>query len=122
MDDDEGEVADMTTELVPPVAVLRRPRKLWDVALTVTLLAISSLCALGDLLFVGTMFLFMDSPTGFPTFAWVLLAVVIWLGGTIASIVLLVTGRRAWWLAAATLVVSLVPVSVAVQALVAASA
>jgi len=112
----------MTTELVPPVAVQRRPRKLWDVALTVTLLVSSTLCALGDLLFVATLFLFMDSPTGFPTFAWALLVVVFWVGGTITSVVLLVTGRRAWWLAAATLVVSLVPVSFAVLGLVAASA
>lgn len=100
----------------------RRPRKVWDVALTVTLLVVGTLFALADLLFVATVFVFGGSSSLVPMFGWGLLAVLVWLGCAIAAIVLLVTGRRAWWLAAASLVVSLVPVLVAAPALVGAIA
>jgi hypothetical protein len=93
-----------------------RSRKGWDIALSVVFLVLATIVGIIGSIFAFISLAFIDyCPPGCSVdgavnaqFAAVLAVVLIGAVGLIATIVLLVTRRRAWWVALLTLVLILV--------------
>ena len=98
------------------VAKQVRPRKVWDIALSIVLLVCSYVAFLVGALFAVFSVAFIDycpepcsatAAAGSQATVGVVLAIVA-LVATILTIVLLVARRRAWWVAAAALLIIIV--------------
>ena len=107
-----------TTQSHVPQTVARqlRPRKAWDVALSIVLLVLSYAGFLVGCLLAVFSVAFIDycpepchagAAAGAQVVAGIAIAIVALLG-TIATIVLIVVRRRAWWVAGATLLLVVV--------------
>ncbi|HEU0205859.1 MAG TPA: hypothetical protein VFQ74_04090 [Pseudolysinimonas sp.] len=106
-----------TTGHVPQtVAEQLRPRKVWDIALSIVLLVLSYAAFLLGALFAVFSVAFIDycpapcsatAAAGSQVTTGVILAIVALLA-TILTIVLLVVRRRAWWVAGASLLIIIV--------------
>ncbi len=109
--------AQYTTGHVPQtVAKQVRPRKVWDIALSIVLLVFSYVAFLVGALFAVFSVAFIDycpapcsatAAAGSQATVGVVLAIVALLA-TILTIVLLVLRRRAWWVAAGSLLIILI--------------
>ena len=108
----------MTAPLEPPRYPGRRPRKGWDIALTIVFLVGVAPLAFCCVLLAVTSLVFLDNcphPCNLLSSITVdlgLFAAAVAFAGTIASIVLLAVRRRAWWVALATFAAILIPVIV----------
>ena len=100
------------TAVVEPGPEPVRVRKGWDIALSIVLLVLATVVGIVGSFFAFVSLAFIDyCPDGCSTegaisaqFGAVLAVVLIGIVGLIATIVLLATRRRAWWVALVTLV------------------